>query len=311
MEKILGNLRTKYSRNRQDTIIRNFYTTELNKGKTYRAAYFDKYLFILLLFFILVLILMINSNSILLPIYIGLVFIFFTSRILSSIINKRNQKKMQTINEDLKSRRVIRELTQMNKEEFINYVKEILEEFYEVKLQFSEDGTDLVGIINNNKYGIKCMKSSLDDRILSKRVDEFENTINSNEFDEGILITNSYFQDGLKENTSLILIDFLGIKDILKKINKFPTDEDIRNYIIHRYDDRKIAVTKELKVITFGKILRLYLAFVGLYLISYFTKYSLYYRVMAIVSFIIATILFSIKFTEYYISKKDYTVNSQ
>lgn len=300
MEGIIKKLRGKYSDSKQKSIIRNFYSTEVNKGKTYRAAYLDNILFILLLFFILVTILVINSKGILLPIYISLITIFFITKGINAINQKKNKKKIMAINEDLKSRRVIRELTQLNKEEFIGYIKELLDKFYSTEFIYGEDGVDLIGYVNRKKYGVKCIKSSLEDRILSKKVDEFNSLINNLDYDEGILVTNSYFQDGIKDNTSLILIDFLGIKEILKKVDKFPSDEEINNYIIHRYDDRKNTIRNQIKIITFGKIFKLYGVFVVFYFISFFVKYGLYYKIMGVIAFILATILGGIKFTEYH-----------
>ncbi len=303
MEGIIKKLKGKYSNTRQKSIVRNFYSTEVNKGKTYKAAYLDNILFILLLFFILVFTLIIKSNSILLPIYISLITIFFITKSINVINQKRDKKKIMAINEDLKSRRVIRELTQLNREEFIEYTKEILDKFYSTEFIYGEDGVDLIGYINKKKYGVKCIKSSLEDRILSKKVDEFNNLINNLDYDEGLLVTNSYFQDGIKDNTSLILIDFLGIKEILKKIDKFPSDEEIKNYIIHRYDDKKKTIRNQIKVITFGKIFKLYGVCVVFYFISFFVKYGLYYKIMGVMAFILATILGGIKFTEYHRAK--------
>ena len=265
----------------------------------------DHVLFILLLFFILTLVLIIRSNRILLPIYISLISIFFIANSVNVLNKKKMKKKELAINEDLKSRRVIRELTQLNREEFILYVKDLLDEFYSTEFRLGEDGVDFSGYINNKNYGVKCIKSSLEDRILSKKVGEFSNLINNLNYDEGIIVTNSYFQEDIKDNTSLILIDFLGIKEILKKIDKFPSDEEIRNYIIHRYDDRKSTVTSQLKTITFGKIVRLYGTFAVFYFISFFVRYGLYYKIMGVVVFIIATILGGIKFTEYQRVKKN------
>ena len=304
MEGIIKKLKGKYSQNKQETIIRNYYSKEINKGKTYRAQHLDHVLFILLLFFILTLVLIIRSNRILLPIYISLISIFFIANSVNVLNKKKMKKKELAINEDLKSRRVIRELTQLNREEFILYVKDLLDEFYSTEFRLGEDGVDFSGYINNKNYGVKCIKSSLEDRILSKKVGEFSNLINNLNYDEGIIVTNSYFQEDIKDNTSLILIDFLGIKEILKKIDKFPSDEEIRNYIIHRYDDRKSTVTSQLKTITFGKIVRLYGTFAVFYFISFFVRYGLYYKIMGVVV-IIATILGGIKFTEYQRVKKN------
>lgn len=305
MEEIIKKLKEKYSQNKQNEIIKNYYSKEINKGKTYRAQHLDNVLFIVLIFLIITLVLIVKSNRILLPIYVSLISAFFISNSINAINKKKIRKKELAINKDLKSRRIIREIAQLNREEFILYVKDILDLFYSTEFDFGEDGVDLIGYINNKKYGVKCIKSSLEDRIISKKVNEFSNLINGLNYDEGIIVTNSYFQKDIKDNTSLILIDFLGIKEMLMKIDRFPTDEEIRNYIIHRYDDRKSSVKGQLKTITFGKIVRLYGMFVVFYFISFFVRYGLYYKIMGVVVFVIATILGGIKFTEYQRVKKN------
>lgn len=305
MEEIIKKLKEKYSQNKQNEIIKNYYSKEINKGKTYRAQHLDNVLFIVLIFLIITLVLIVKSNRILLPIYVSLISAFFISNSINAINKKKIRKKELAINKDLKSRRIIREIAQLNREEFILYVKDILDLFYSTEFDFGEDGVDLIGYINNKKYGVKCIKSSLEDRIISKKVNEFSNLINGLNYDEGIIVTNSYFQKDIKDNTSLILIDFLGIKEMLMKIDRFPTDEEIRNYIIHRYDDRKSSVKGQLKTITFGKIVRLYGMFVVFYFISFFVRYGLYYKIMGVVVFVIATMLGGIKFTEYQRVKKN------
>lgn len=305
MEEIIKKLKEKYSQNKQNEIIKNYYSKEINKGKTYRAQHLDNVLFIVLIFLIITLVLIVKSNRILLPIYVSLISAFFISNSINAINKKKIRKKELAINKDLKSRRIIREIAQLNREEFILYVKDILDLFYSTEFDFGEDGVDLIGYINNKKYGVKCIKSSLEDRIISKKVNEFSNLINGLNYDEGIIVTNSYFQKDIKDNTSLILIDFLGIKEMLMKIDRFPTDEEIRNYIIHRYDDRKSSVKGQLKTITFGKIVRLYGMFVVFYFISFFVRNGLYYKIMGVVVFVIATMLGGIKFTEYQRVKKN------
>ncbi|WFA09615.1 restriction endonuclease [Tissierella sp. Yu-01] len=293
------NLKERYQKYKNDSIVKNYYSKEIYKGKTYKAVNFDKIAIVILMFIILTTLFASFTNSIILPIYISLLLVFIITRGLISIRDKRIDSKIQNINEELKSSRVMRELSQMNREEFINYSKELLEKYYLNEFVLGEDGIDLIGNIRNKTYAVKCIKSTLEDKIIRKKVDEFHNYINYLGYDEGIIITNSYFQDEIKENTSLILFDFTGLKDILKSIKEYPTDEEIRNYIKYRHDDKKKNFQEQFKTFNLRKISKLYGISVILYIISYFVSYTLYYRIVAVLTFIVATIIGCIKITEY------------
>lgn len=291
-------IKDKYLESREKSIVRNYYSKESNKGKSYSANYIDSLLIVLLLFMLLALFLIIKANSIALPIYISLITIFFVSKAIKSLKEKKNNEKIMQVREDLKSKRITRELSQLNREEFIDYTKSILEKYYQSEFTYGEAGIDLTGSVRGKKYAVKCIKSTLEDRIIRKKVDDFKNYIKYLNYDEGIIITNSYFQDNIKENSSLILFDFMGIKEILKNIDEYPTDEEINSYIIYRFDERKKNIENQIKHITIKKIIKLYSIFIVFYVISYFVQYSYYYKVMAVISFVVATILGGYKITE-------------
>lgn len=298
MERKLDYYKEKYKKYREKSIVRNFYAKEANKGKSYRANYLDGLLIILFLFFSLVIFLMTTTDSLILPIYIGLITVYFITKIVSKIRKRKENQKRLKINEELKTKRVIREISQLNSREFIYYVKSILEKYYQVEFSREADGIDLTATVNDKSYAVKVIKSSMEDRIIKKKVDDFYNYISYLNYDEGIIITNSYFAADCKDNSPLILIDFLGIKEILKDIDEFPSDEEITNYIIHRFDDRKKDIEKQIRLVTFKKIIKLYGVFLIFYLISFFVQFKFYYRVVAVIAFIIATILGAIKITE-------------
>ena len=76
-------------------------------------------------------------------------------------------------------------------------------------------------------------------------------------------------------------------------------DEDIEDYIISRYYEKKSELKKS---INFLKTRIKYIAIFIIhcfYIISYFSAYPTYYKIMAIVSFILATIIGSYNITEY------------
>ena len=76
-------------------------------------------------------------------------------------------------------------------------------------------------------------------------------------------------------------------------------DEDIEDYIIDRYYEKKLEIKKNVSVYGNDKILKLYFLFAVFYLGSFFVKYSIYYIIIAIISFITATLIASYKLTEY------------
>lgn len=287
-----------YQTRKEDAIVKNYYSKEINKGKSYRAVYIDKIAIILIFFISSVAFFSSITKTLILPIYISLALVYFVTKALVSIRNKRLKIKIEKVNEDLKSKRILRELDQLNREEFINYVKAMLEKYYQNEFMFGEDGIDLIGDINNKKYAVKCIKSSQEDKVITKKVTEFNSYINYLNYDEGIIVTNSFFQDGIKEETSLILFDFMGIKEIIKSIGDYPSDSEIRSHINHRFEDRRKALREQVKVVNVRKIIKLYGVFIIFYSLSFFVKYGLYYRIMAILAFILATVLGGLKITE-------------
>src|SRR5699024_12428252 len=117
---------------------------------------------------------------------------------------KKKDKKIELVKEDLKSKRLRRELSQLNKEEFINYSKDILEKKYDAELFYGEDDIDLTGTINGKTYAIKCEKSTMEDKVLLKKIHEYRDHIENLGFKDGMMITNGAFQKD-EENTLDIL----------------------------------------------------------------------------------------------------------
>ena len=76
-------------------------------------------------------------------------------------------------------------------------------------------------------------------------------------------------------------------------------DEDIEDYIIDRYYEKKSEIKKNVSVYGNDKILKLYFLFAVFYLGSFFVKYPIYYIIIAIISFITATLIASYRLTEY------------
>lgn len=90
----------------------------------------------------------------------------------------------------------------------------------------------------------------------------------------------------------------------LEEEKLLPIGEDLEDYILERYYNKKNEFKSNIKYLSKDKIFKFYLLFIILYIISFFVSYHLYYKIMAIISFVIATVIGSYNITEY-IRKKD------
>lgn len=81
-------------------------------------------------------------------------------------------------------------------------------------------------------------------------------------------------------------------------------DENIEDYIINRYYEKKEEAKKNFNFLSKDKIPKLYFLAVVFYITGYLSAYPIYYKSMAIVSFIMATFIGSYNVTEY-IKKSD------
>ncbi|CAK7072001.1 hypothetical protein KQI38_16090 [Tissierella carlieri] len=81
-------------------------------------------------------------------------------------------------------------------------------------------------------------------------------------------------------------------------------DEDIEDYIINRYYEKKSELKSSFNFLSKDKIFKLYFLFIVFYITAYFSTYPTYYKVMGVISFLMASFIGSYNLTEY-IRKKD------
>lgn len=299
MKSILEKLKGNYLINNNKKILKNYYSKEIRKGRSYRAASMDKILGFIIMFGLLTIILTVKTGYFLLSLYMSLVITFFIINIGALLSKDRKVKKIKIINDELKRKKVLKEINHLNKDGFVNYIKLILDEYYNTDFQYSRMPLDLIGTIDNEQYGVKCMKIPMDEKVTMRDLDMFMREMQNLKLDEGILITNSYFRDDVKEESKIILLDLDNIKDILKELNRYPTEEEIKNYIIDRHIDRRNKLKTEIRTINKRKLFQLYGIFIVFYLISFVVKYSIYYKIMSILVFVIATSLSGYKISEH------------
>lgn len=299
MKSILEKLKGNYLMNNNKKILKNYYSKEIRKGRSYRAASMDKILGFIIIFGLITTFLTVKSRYFLLSLYMSLIISFFIINIGVLLSKNRKEKKIDVINDQLKSKKVLKEINHLNKDGFVNYIKLILDEYYNTDFQYSRMPLDLIGTIDNEQYGVKCMKIPMDEKVTMRDLDMFMREMQNLKLDEGILITNSYFRDDVKEDSKIILLDLDNIKDILKYLNRYPTEEEIKNYIIDRHIDRRNKLKTEIRTINKRKLFQLYGIFIVFYLISFVVKYSIYYKIMSILVFVIATSLSGYKISEH------------
>ncbi len=299
MKSILEKLKGNYLMNNNKKILKNYYSKEIRKGRSYRAASMDKILGFIIIFGLITTFLTVKSGYFLLSLYMSLIISFFIINIGVLLSKNRKEKKIDVINDQLKSKKVLKEINHLNKDGFVNYIKLILDEYYNTDFQYSRMPLDLIGTIDNEQYGVKCMKIPMDEKVTMRDLDMFMREMQNLKLDEGILITNSYFRDDVKEDSKIILLDLDNIKDILKYLNRYPTEEEIKNYIIDRHIDRRNKLKTEIRTINKRKLFQLYGIFIVFYLISFVVKYSIYYKIMSILVFVIATSLSGYKISEH------------
>lgn len=110
----------------------------------------------------------------------------------------------------------------------------------------------------------------------------------------------------------------IAIKERNKKIEKIKADyklkleekkvlspdEDIEDYIIKGYKEKKDDLKESINPYAKGKVIRLYFLTIIFIITSHFTIYRNYYKIMSIITFIVASFIGSYKIIEY-MKKKD------
>lgn len=304
MKELSRRIKSRSLENRNKRILNNFYSREIGKGKTRGANFLDNISTYLLLAIGLTFFLTYKLGNFFLSLYMALIIVFFFNVVSKGMFIKKRRKNIEKINEDLKSKKLIKDFAHLKKQDFVSYLKPILEEYYFMEIAEGDASVDLIGTKENEVYGIKCLKTTMDDRITLRELDLFYKELKDSGINDGILITNSYFNDEVKNEARVILHDFESLKEIFKVTNRYPKQEEIESYIIDRFNDRRSVVKKEITMINKGKIYKLYGIFIVFYSLSYFVNYSLYYKIMGVIAFIMATLLGGYKISEYIREKR-------
>lgn len=290
MEGLLG-FKKYFSKFKRRAILDNYYTRKIKKGKSVQATFLDWVVATITV--ILFLLILINrlTNNFLLTIVLAAAIVGLYTTILK-LWNKRvRHKKINEINNDLANKQLTKEIFKYGNREFLLYVKELLEKYYNTTFFEYDKYIDFIGEINGEIYGVKCFKNASDNRVSLKNLEHFIREMKNLDIKEGIIVTSSCFTEEVKENLDYLLVDFDLIKNMLRKIGAFPTKEDIEESIINKYNSKKDNIKERLKIKDKDKIYKFIILGISLYFISFFVLYKLYYRVMAFISIGIGLII--------------------
>ena len=288
-----------FNRVRRNLILNNYYTKKVNDGKSIRASFLD-WIFITIVIALFFFITTFNTTKkIIISIILTGVLMFFYLFALINWKQRTRIKNITRINKEMANKEVLKELAKYGNRDFVLYIKDLLEKYYETTFFEYDNHIDFIGEINEEIYGVKCFKNSLENRVTMKDIENFTVEMKKKNIQEGILITNSYFSDGVKEQIDYLLIDFDQIIEMLIKVEQFPPKEEIEEIIISKHKDKKGNLKESLSLNRKDKIYKFILLGIVLYIFSSFVSYSLYYRVMAYVSIFTGIIIGAYNLIEY------------
>ncbi|MBZ2173656.1 hypothetical protein K8M07_00135 [Schnuerera sp. xch1] len=300
MEELL-NFKNCVSKIRKRLIVNNYYTRKIKGGKSVQATLLDNiFLVIVVATFLLIIIFNLTNDfdlTVMLTIVLGGFYFFI------SLLWRRGTryKKINEINEDLANKQVIKEISKYGNRDFLLYVKELLENYYNTTFFEYDKYIDFIGEIEGEIYGIKCFKNSLDNGVNIKDLEHFTREMKNKNIKDGIIVTSSYFSEEVKEKVNYVKIDFDQIKIMLKETGNYPSNKEIEELIITKYNNKRLGLKNKLKIKGKKKIIKFILLGIALYLISFFVTYQLYYRIMAFISIsagIVMGIYNSVKYVE-------------
>lgn len=267
--------------------IKNYYLKKIKGGKSYNAVLVDSLLIKILMSLLFFIFLIFKTKHFIISIISTISFFSLALYTSYYIKSNRYDKKVSEVNENIVKKKIIKEINYFASDEFIQYVKEILEKYYDASFEKYGKDIDLIGKKQDEIWAVKCFKIPLEERISKKDIKDFKDKSNEIGIERGIIVTNSYFIEGLEDKYEGIMefIDFDKLIFMIKEIGEYPSKEEIEEIIINRYNENKRKISeKRGNLFSKTKVIKyLFLSF-SLYVLSTITIYRFYYIVMAFIS---------------------------
>lgn len=268
-------------------ILNNYYTRQIKDGKSSKASLMD-WIFITLFLMVFFLITIFNTiKNVPMAIFLTLILIAFYLGITFTWKKRSRENKIASINDELATEQIRSQIDRYSNRDFITYIKKLLEDYYSTTFKEYNNNIDFMGKINEELYGVKCIKNPIETRVIFNNIEYFTMEMEKQNIEEGIIVTNTSFADEVEEKLDCLLIDFDHIKKMLLKVNDgqdFPDREDIEGLIVASYEAEREDLKKNLSFHRKDKIYKFILLGIVFYLISSFVSYSLYYKVVALMA---------------------------
>ncbi|MFA5524012.1 MAG: restriction endonuclease [Tissierellales bacterium] len=279
--------------------LKRYYNEKLGKGKIYIAIILDKLLFRLIVLIAFVLFFYFISESFSFSIVISLQFFALYVLIMHKINKDRFKKRTALVNQQVVLKKTFKELLNQAPDDFLDYIVDILNKYGFNKV-IKVDGRDLdmIGSIADRKIGIKCLQYDKDYKVGSDLVRDFFVGLRKNQLNEGVIITTSTFTQEannllvkLKKYAFIQLVDIVGLLEIMKKANLYPSDIEIRKIVLNEISDSRMNFKNYKEVVlSKGKIVKYILLGIVMILFGRYTPYTTYYYVIAAIIFIMAIV---------------------
>ena len=161
----LINFKKHFNYLKRKLVLNNYYNSVIKKGKNIQATLLD-FIFVLFILMITFTIIVFKlTKDIFLALTIGIV-IGLTYLVLLVLWNRRTkEKRIIKINEEIADSELIKEIEQKDNREFLLFMKDILERYYNANFYEGNRYIDFIGKINGEIYGVKCIKLPIDSRV--------------------------------------------------------------------------------------------------------------------------------------------------
>ncbi len=290
--KNLNDYKKGFKRFQKRLILNNYYTSKIKRGKSLYAAMLD---WLLLTLAVSLFVYIVSYN-----LFRSLGISSFLSASSASLClallywsnRRRKNKKIVEINDEIAHKWIVNEISKYDNRDFLLWIKEMLEIYYNTTFHLHAKFIDLIGEIDGEIYAVKCFKCPEDVKITLKDLENFMMEVKELNIKEALIITTSYFSEEVKEKlSSIVLMDFEQLKKVMKEIGQYPTKADIEDQIISDYNFKKDNMKKVLKNRSKERIFKFFMLGIVLYTYSLFVPYKTYYRVIAFIAIGVGTVL--------------------
>lgn len=275
--------------------IENHYYSMGNNVKSYGARWMDGLIGTILVFAASGILMISIFDNLYLVLVLSSIMTFCYYTVRKKLVKKRVIKGKELLMREETLKKFNDKVLDMNKKDFFILVKDLIENsgnITELNIDIDSSGELIVmeGNFGENRVGIYCRKVEKEQKIKLQQLKEFVNFCMNRGLEEGIYVTNGYFDQSSKEYVSTIegfmlyLADMDSIYNVFLKKGQFFSREAIEKQLEEDILDHKETMEYKMrKLLTYKKI-KAYMV-LGLLLAVYsrYVNFKLYYIFVSII----------------------------